>query len=265
MRALVMGDGPSYQLVSGLPWARFDGELSVATHTWRHSVTAVVSIDPRRFSEKEQKAVGRSRVVIALSKWANAINLKRHVPRDFWGQVEWGWCDEPILTSGVFAILWAAAQGATEIYTVGVDLHSGYHNTLDKSRHLLRACINDLTSQGIRVYKRCPSSTLPVPVSDPIQFLPPGTAAPPVPRPAAPAQQLNSPPNIRGKRVMGLSAKKQKVMMIRQRLRTAKSSSANWNAQQKTWPLSSDGASALAPRKRGPEGPTKPNGARLRS
>jgi hypothetical protein len=176
-RALIIGDGPSYHSVANFDWGSFDG-LVVSTHFYRQRAGAVVTIDPRRFQEKERHAIGKGRLVVALSHWGNEIGLKRFVPRRFHKDVEWAWCTHPVLTSGVYAIEWAAQQGCKEIYTMGVDLTPGYHKRLDTQRSLLARTLSALDAKGVRVYKRSPLSTLPVPVRDPAEHLPEG-----VPRP----------------------------------------------------------------------------------
>ncbi len=171
-RALVLGDGPSYHAVAHVNWRAFDG-LVVCAHYFRHGADAVVTIDPRAFDQKERHALGRARVVVAMSHWARRMGLQRHVPRDCKGRVEWGWCERPVLTSGVYAIEWAAAQGCTEIYTLGVDLTPGYHRVLDTQRGLLGRAMAGLAARGVQVFKGHPRSTLPVPLKDPRELLPP--------------------------------------------------------------------------------------------
>ena len=185
MRALVIGDGPSYHSVSGFNWARFDG-LIVSTHFYRQGAGAVVSIDPRSFDQKERHAIGKARLVVALSHWGNEIGLKRFVPKRFHRSVEWDWCTHPVLTSGIYAIEWAAKQGCNEIYTMGVDLSPGYHRRLDTQRPLLSKTLAALEAKGVRIFKRSPASTLPVPVRDPAEHLPESAARPPPPS-ASPA------------------------------------------------------------------------------
>lgn len=178
LRALVIGDGPSYHSVSGFDWGEFDG-LIVSTHFYRHRAAAVVTIDPRGFEQKERRAIGKTRLVVAMSDWANNIRLKRFVPRRHHKDVEWAWCSHPVMTSGVYAIEWAAQQGCEEIYTIGVDLSPGYHKSLDTQRPILAKILGSLDAKGVRVYKRSPASTLPVTVRDPAEHLP---EAPPPPR-----------------------------------------------------------------------------------
>jgi hypothetical protein len=199
-RALVIGDGPSYHSVANFDWGSFDG-LVVSTHFYRHRAGAVVTIDPRRFEEKERHAIGKARLVVALSHWGNEIGLKRFVPRRFHKDVEWAWCTHPVLTSGVYAIEWAAQQGCKEIYTMGVDLTPGYHKRLDTQRSLLARTLSALEAKGVRVYKRSPASTLPVPVRDPAEHLPEGALrpgpAPPRGPVVAPLRSRPSPaPNV---------------------------------------------------------------------
>ena len=81
MRALVLGDGPSYHAAANVNWRLFDG-LIISTHYYRHSADVVVSIDPRMFETKERIGLGKSRVVVALSHWGNQVGLKRYVPRN---------------------------------------------------------------------------------------------------------------------------------------------------------------------------------------
>jgi hypothetical protein len=163
----------------------------VSTHFYRQRAGAVVTIDPRRFEEKERHAIGKARLVVALSHWGNEIGLKRFVPRRFHKDVEWAWCTHPVLTSGVYAIEWAAQQGCTEIYTMGVDLTPGYHKRLDTQRSLLARTLSALEAKGVRVYKRSPASTLPVPVRDPAEHLPEGAPRPgPAPRGPSPTPSV---------------------------------------------------------------------------
>ena len=178
-RALVIGDGPSYHSVANVNWGTFDG-LVISTHVYRQRAGVVISIDPRGFQTKERHAIGRARLVIAMSHWGNGIGLKRFVPNRFHKDIEWAWCAQPVLTSGVYAIEWAAKQGYKEIYTIGIDLSPGYHRSLDTQRHVLAKSITNLERNGsVRIYKRSPLSTLPVPVRDPAEHLPPGIPRPP--------------------------------------------------------------------------------------
>lgn len=177
-RALIIGDGPSYHQVASYNWSKFDGFI-VSTHFYRHHAGAVVSIDPKGFQHKERHALGKTRLVIALSHWANANNLKRLVPTKFHSQIEWPWCSNPVLTSGVYAIQWAAKQGYKEIYTIGIDLPVGYHRKLDSQRSQLAKTLAGLRAQGCTIYKRSHLSTLPVPVADPALFLPEADRPPP--------------------------------------------------------------------------------------
>lgn len=178
-RALIIGDGPSYHQVASYNWSKFDGFI-VSTHFYRHRAGAVVSIDPKGFQHKERHALGKTRLVIALSHWANANNLKRLVPTKFHSQIEWPWCSNPVLTSGVYAIEWAAKQGYKEIYTIGIDLPVGYHRKLDTQRPHLAKTLAGLRAKGCSIYKRSHMSTLPVPVADPALFLPEADRPPPV-------------------------------------------------------------------------------------
>lgn len=180
-RALVIGDGPSYHSVANVNWGTFDG-LVISTHMYRQRAGVVISIDPRGFQLKERHAIGRARLVIAMSHWGNGIGLKRFVPNRFHKDIEWDWCAQPVLTSGIYAIEWAAKQGYKEIYTIGIDLSPGYHRRLDTQRHVLAKTIANLQSKGgVRIYKRSPLSTLPVPIKDPAEHLPPGIIRPPPP------------------------------------------------------------------------------------
>jgi len=184
-RALVIGDGPSYHRVGNFDWGSFDG-LVVSTHFYRQRAAVVITIDPRGFNQKERHAVGKARLVVALSHWGNEIGLKRFIPRQFHKDIHWDWCEHPVLTSGVYAIEWAAKQGYKEIYTMGVDLSPGYHRRLDTQRPLLAKTIAALEAKGVRIYKRSQASTLPVPVRDPAEHLPAGAAKPgPLPHPPA--------------------------------------------------------------------------------
>lgn len=176
-RALVIGDGPSYHAVSGFDWGSFDGDV-IATHVPRHRAKVVISIDPRSFERKERHAIGSARLVIAMSHWGNGVGLKRFVPKCFHKHIVWAWCNNPVLTSGVYAIEWAAQQGYTEIYTMGVDLNPGYHRRLDTQRSLLAKTISSIQAKGIQVFKRSPESTLPVPVKEPSEKLAKGYKAP---------------------------------------------------------------------------------------
>lgn len=126
-----------------------------------------MTVDPRMFNEKERHGIGRCRVVVAMSHWARGLSLDRRVPIDCKRKVEWEWIDEPKLTSGVFAILWAAKQGCKQIYTVGVDLTPGYNRSLDENRYLLVRAIENLQRSGVEVYKRSAGSSLPVPIKEP--------------------------------------------------------------------------------------------------
>lgn len=176
-RALVIGDGPSYHSVANYDWGSFDG-LVISTHFYRHRAGAVVTIDPRGFNQKERHALGRTRLVVAMSHWANSVGLKRFVPLHLHSKVEWDWCTHPVLTSGVYAIEWAAKQGCKEIYTIGVDLTPGYHRKLDTQRGLLAKTLSGLQAKGHKIYKRSPASSLPVPVRDPAEHLPSGVSRP---------------------------------------------------------------------------------------
>ena len=69
---------------------------------------------------------------------------------------------------------------------MGVDLSPGYHRTLDTQRPLLTKTMDALNKRGVKVFKKCPKSTLPVPVFDPIQLLPNGSIIPVSLRPSAP-------------------------------------------------------------------------------
>lgn len=176
-RALVIGDGPSYHSVANYDWGSFDG-LVISTHFYRHRAGAVVSIDPRSFNQKERHALGRTRLVVAMSHWANSVGLKRFVPLHLHSKIEWEWCANPVLTSGVYAIEWAAKQGYKEIYTIGVDLTPGYHRKLDTQRSLLAKTLASLQARGHKIFKRSPASSLPIPVRDPTEYLPSGIARP---------------------------------------------------------------------------------------
>lgn len=164
--ALVLGDGLSYHTVANRNFRSFKGLLIVA-HYYRHSPDVIVSIDPRSFNEKEKQGIGRCRVVIAMSHWAQRMGLRQKVPADCRRKVEWDWIDEPKLTSGFFGILWAAKQGYKEIYTAGVDLTPGYHRSLDTCRYILSETLSKLRQDGVTVYKRSSLSSLPVPIKEP--------------------------------------------------------------------------------------------------
>lgn len=187
-RALVIGDGPSYHSVANTDWSQFDGFI-VSTHYYRHKAGAVVSIDPKLFDQKERHALGKARLVIGMSHWANSINLKRFIPKTLHSQIEWEWCDRPVLTSGIFAIEWAARAGFNEIYTLGIDLTPGYHRRLDTQRHVLAHVLGTLKARGVSVYKGSQVSTLPVAIRNPAEFLPTSAVRPatrlPVPHAAA--------------------------------------------------------------------------------
>lgn len=166
-KALILGDGPTYHSVAHHNFRSFDGLLVVA-HYYRHSPDVIVSIDPRSFNEKERLGVGKCRVVIAMSNWAQRLGLRQKVPLAYQRKVEWDWIDEPKLTSGIFGIMWAAKQGYKEIYTAGVDLTPGYHRSFDLYRHqLLSKVFSDLSKKDVVVYKRSSASSLPVQIKEP--------------------------------------------------------------------------------------------------
>jgi hypothetical protein len=168
MAALVLGDGPTYHSNSRLPLHRFDG-LKVCCHYYRQRADVVISVDPRDFVRKEGRALGKARVVIGLSAWANRLRLRDRIPKRDQKRVEFTWCHHPKLTSGLYAIEWCVQQGYKEIYTMGVDLPRGYHRVMDQpdSRALLSRTLESYRKRGVAVYKMSKKSTLPVSVKSP--------------------------------------------------------------------------------------------------
>ena len=167
-RVLILGDGPSYK-ENKRHWRLFNGDLA-SIHYYRDDPDIVITADPRKYGDKESKAIDKCRLVIGMSNWFTSVRKERYIPHKDWDVIEWGWCTEARWTSGVFAIEWAVKEGYKEIYTVGIDLTTGngYNRNLEdpQTNQKMKIFLKELGTQT-DIYKLSEDSELPYEVRDP--------------------------------------------------------------------------------------------------